>query len=102
MNFDQAIQMMEQFKLLKGFSVSVEHHGFYERLTDEVKSDGQWRVELRCTNVQAGTHTLTSVENFTADARQIKALAANAKGNATKREQAVFAQMRAEKSANAS
>ena len=101
MNYDQAVQMRDEFTRIGGFTkIEIEHFGFLARRTPESEVDGKWEIHLHTVNAKAGNRSMEIVRDFAPE--QVLALARKAKGKATARDLAAFSRMAAEREVNRS
>lgn len=98
MNYDDAKKVADQVTAIGGFSnVEVDHHGFYAALTEAVKVDGKWMVNLWRGCAAAGNRNLYSIRDLPRDEKHLKLLAKEAKGKATDRDRAALGRIASEK-----
>jgi fructose-1,6-bisphosphatase len=96
MNRSESIQMAERLRELGGTDARVHHHGHFDELTPKVENDGKWWVELWTVNVSTGNRELTTLERYTLDEKELKAVVRMHKGKARKADAAVLARILAE------
>lgn len=91
MTQQQAKEMADLFREIGGFSkVSATNPTLIA-----IPDDNAWSVELKCVNSKSGNRSIEIVRDYAP--KMAKAIARKAKGKSTKRDQAAFARMAAEK-----
>lgn len=98
MNYDDAKKVAADVEAIGGFSqIEVDHHGFCGAVTEAVKVDGKWRVNLWSFSARGGNRNLYAILSLPRDAKHLGMLVRDAKGKATARDRQALGRIASEK-----